>query len=176
VGPDDRPLEIVHRDVNPSNVLVSVDGHVKLTDFGMVHMTGRMQAPTGPHVVKGKYRYLAPEYIADQVLMPQADVYGAGIMLYEMLTGELCFHGEEVATVMSRIVHEGVPYKRLDRAGVPRDLRKVVKYATERDPAKRFGTAKETYVAIENFLRKNKLYVSPSTLADFLKAANMPTQ
>src|SRR5262245_50094481 len=80
-------LEIVHRDVNPSNVLISLTGHVKLADFGVVHMKDRVQPETEAGLVKGKYGYLAPEYIAGERCTHLSDIYAAGIMLFELLSG-----------------------------------------------------------------------------------------
>ncbi|MEQ9496098.1 MAG: serine/threonine-protein kinase [Deltaproteobacteria bacterium] len=174
VGPDGAPLDIVHRDVNPSNVLVSNDGHVKLTDFGMVHMKGRLQAPTAPHIVKGKYRYMAPEYIQDNNLTAQADLYGTGLMLFELLTGELCFMGDEPAKTMGRIVHHGVPYDRLDKVKMPRALKKILRRATAREPKDRYATARDMAADLERVLEKEKAYVSASAFAAFLARMEMP--
>ena len=173
-GPDGAPLDIVHRDVNPSNVLVSNDGHVKLTDFGMVHMRGRLQAPTAPHIVKGKYRYMAPEYIQDAQLTAQADVYGTGLLLFELVTNTLCFMGEEPAQTMGRIVHHGVPYERLDDVKLPRALKKILRRATAREANKRFATAREMADELEKILEKERAYVSASALAAFLARTEMP--
>lgn len=174
VGPDEEPLRIVHRDVNPSNVIIANTGHVKLTDFGMVHMRGRMQAPTAPHIVKGKYRYMAPEYIADQLITAQADVYSVGLVLLELLTGELFFTGDEPVKAMSKIVNEGVPYEVMDRHEVHPELQAVIRLATHRDPKKRFTAARDMGVAIEDHLRRAGTYVSGSDVAAFLVEQNIP--
>src|SRR5262245_53880143 len=100
VGTDGKPLEIIHRDVNPANVLVSTSGHVKLADFGVVRMRGRIQEKTEPGLVKGKYAYLAPEYIAGEDCSIATDIYAAGVMLFEMLSGRECFTGKTAYEVM----------------------------------------------------------------------------
>ncbi len=176
VGPDNAPLKLVHRDVNPSNVILSSNGGVKLTDFGMVHMVGRMQAPTAPRIVKGKYRYLAPEYISDQTISAQTDIYGAGIMLMEMLTGQPCFESERPAKTMTMIVKEGPPYQQLEQLGIPKNLINVVRAMTDRKPAARFPTARQACDALEGFLSESGVYVSPSLLARYLIDQRMPVR
>lgn len=173
-APDGTPLAIVHRDVNPSNVLVSHEGHVKLTDFGMVHMRGRMQAPTAPHIVKGKFRYMAPEYIQDSNLTAAADIYGAGLMLFELITSELAFQGDEPAKTMGRIVHDGVPYERLDKVKIPRALKKLIRRATAMAPTKRYPSATDLADDLEQLLAKEREYVSASSLAAYLRELEMP--
>ena len=168
VGPDEQPLRIVHRDVNPSNIVVSNTGHVKLTDFGMVHMRGRIQAPTAPHIVKGKYRYMAPEYISDQLVTAQADLYSVGLVMLELLTGELVFTGDEPVRAMTRIVQEGVPYQLMRAHDLDPELQAIIRQATHRDPTRRFLSARAMYVAIEEHLRRSGVYVGPSDMAAFL--------
>jgi serine/threonine protein kinase len=168
VGPDEQPLRIVHRDVNPSNIVISNTGHVKLTDFGMVHMRGRIQAPTAPHIVKGKYRYMAPEYISDQLVTAQADIYSVGLVMLELLTGELFFGGDEPVRAMTKIVQEGVPYGVMRAHDLHAELQAIIRQATHRDPLRRFSTAKEMVEAIEDHLRHSGVYVSPSDMAKFL--------
>ncbi len=169
VGPDEEPLRIVHRDVNPSNIVVANTGHVKLTDFGMVHMRGRIQAPTAPHIVKGKYRYMAPEYIAEQLITPQADVYSVGLVMLELLTGELCFTGDEPVKAMTRIVHDGVPYDVMRKHDLEPELQAIIRQATHRNPTRRFASAKAMYEMIEDYLRRSGVYVSPSDMSRFLQ-------
>jgi serine/threonine-protein kinase len=168
VGPDEQPLRIVHRDVNPSNIVVANTGHVKLTDFGMVHMRGRLQVPTAPHIVKGKYRYMAPEYIAEQLVTAQADIYSVGLVMLELLTGELFFTGEEPVRAMTRIVQEGVPYQIMREHDLDPELQTIIRQATHRDPLKRFASARAMVEMIEQYLRRSGVYVSPSDMAAYL--------
>jgi serine/threonine-protein kinase len=168
LGPDDQPLRIVHRDVNPSNIVISNTGHVKLTDFGMVHMRGRIQAPTAPNLVKGKYRYMAPEYISDQLVTPQADIYSVGLVMLELLTGELFFTGEEPVKAMSKIMNEGIPYQVMRDHDLDPELQTIIRQSTHRDPTRRFATAKEMVQRIEDYLRRSGTYVSSSDMANFL--------
>lgn len=170
IGPDGQPLGIVHRDVNPSNVLLSERGHVKLTDFGTVMMQGRMQDATAPGMVKGKVRYLAPEYIADQTCTPLVDLYSTGAMLFEMVTGQPCFAGTTNTSIMMRIVREGLPYDDLRRAGVPPGLAAIIERATARHPSARYRTAEEMVEAIEDWMASQNQFVSPTRLSAFLHA------
>lgn len=168
IGPDGAPLGIVHRDVNPSNVLISEDGHVKLTDFGTVLMEGRMQDQTAPGMVKGKVRYLAPEYIEDQICSHRVDVYSVGVMLFEMLTGTPAFASSSTTSSMMMIVREGLPMGELKALHVPRDLIDIVQTATHKDPQKRFGSAKDMCDAIEDWMASVGKFVSPSRFSTYL--------
>jgi serine/threonine-protein kinase len=167
-GPDNRSLGIVHRDVNPSNVLISEDGHVKLTDFGTVLMKGRMQDTTAPGMVKGKVRYLAPEYIADQICSNRVDVYSAGVMLFEMLTGTAAFTSNSATSSMMMIVREGIPIKDLRALHLASRLTEIVERSTRRDPDQRFGSASDMCDAIEDWMASEGKFTSPSRFSTYL--------
>jgi serine/threonine-protein kinase len=166
-GPDGKPLEIVHRDVNPANVLVSTTGHVKLADFGVVRMRDRIQQQTEPGLVKGKYAYLAPEYIAGEPCSVQTDIYAAGIMLFELLSGRECFTGKTAYEVMWKIVNQGVPMYRLEREGVSEDLRRVVERATSTAPERRYAAAQDMANALEAWLMRSGKHATPWVLSVF---------
>lgn len=167
-GPDGRWLRIIHRDVNPSNILISQDGHVKLTDFGTVMMDGRFQDATAPGTVKGKVRYLAPEYITDQLCTHQVDVYGVGVMMFELLTGHPCFLARDETVAMFRIVKEGLPLGELREAGVPAPLQEIVDRATRREYRERYATAHEMCLAIEDWMAAAGIFVSPTRFSTYL--------
>ncbi|MEL6185680.1 MAG: protein kinase [Myxococcota bacterium] len=164
-----RLLEIVHRDVNPSNVLISRSGHVKLADFGVVRMRERVQQKTEPGLVKGKYAYLAPEYIAGESCSVQTDVYAAGIMLFELLSGRECFSGKTAYEVMWKIVNKGVPMYRLEREGVPEDLQRIVQRATAMAPERRYQTAQDMANALEAWLMRSGRHATPWVLSVFFQ-------
>jgi serine/threonine protein kinase len=164
-----KSLEIVHRDVNPSNVLISHTGHVKLADFGVVHMRDRVQQQTEAGLVKGKYGYLAPEYIAGEQCSPVSDLYGAGIMLFELLSGRECFAGATTYEVMWKIVNRGVPYYRLEREGVPEDLARIVQKATSPVPERRYANSQEMANALETWLMRNSKHATAWVLSVFFQ-------
>lgn len=164
---DGRSLEIVHRDVNPSNVLIARSGHVKLADFGVVRMRERVQQKTEPGLVKGKYAYLAPEYIAGERCSVQTDMYAAGIMLFELLSGRECFSGKTAYEVMWKIVNKGVPMYRLEREGVPEDLQRIVQRATAMAPERRYQSAQDMANALEAWLMRSGRHATPWVLSVF---------
>lgn len=166
---DGTSLGMVHRDVNPSNILLAKTGHVRLADFGMVKMTDRFQGPTAPGMVKGKFRFLAPEYIEAQMLGPSVDIYGVGVTLFELLTGGPWTTEPNATKVMRRIVEEGLPLSTLERAGVPPEIVGIVSLAIEREPSRRFETAADMLAAIEAWLMQTGAYVSASVLASFVR-------
>jgi serine/threonine-protein kinase len=158
-------LEMVHRDVDPSNILVSSGGAVSLTDFGMVWMRGRAQRPTLPGFVKGKFRYLAPEYIAGGTVSPLIDIYAVGVTLFELLFGGPWAAREEITpSFMKRIVHEGLPFHRLRSAGADPELVDIAATAAHRDPDQRFATAREMSRAIELWFVRRGLAPATSDL------------
>jgi serine/threonine-protein kinase len=135
-----RPLELVHRDVSPDNILISTSGGVKLSDFGIARST-TTSSYTEPGVVRGKMAYLAPERFTGHSLDRRVDIYAAGIVLYRLLTGTVPFRGDTDAAVMHAILSsEPKPILELTPSVSPR-LAAVVETAMHRDPAKRFQTA-----------------------------------
>lgn len=167
--PDGTSLRIVHRDVNPANILIARTGHLKLTDFGVVHMQDRLQAPTEPGLVKGKFAYLAPEYIQGRPVDARMDIYGAGVVLFELLTGRSLFSGESAHDIMRKIVAHDVRLDRLEREGVPEPVRSIVERALALEPSYRYATAEDMANALETWLIRSELHASPWILAAFFR-------
>ncbi len=134
---------VIHRDVKPANVLVSPDGRVKVTDFGIAKAAYEGADPTTTGQVLGSVPYLSPEQVEGEPVDARSDVYGAGIMLYELLTGRTPFQAEtEIAAAMMRLTNDPVPPRAI-RAGISRPLEAVVLRALARDREARFATASD---------------------------------
>lgn len=142
------PLEIVHRDVSPHNVLVAVDGAVKLVDFGIARARSKV-VKTETGVLRGKVAYVAPEIFLGARPDRRADVYGLGVLLFETLAGRRPFPGEEDARFMRRVMFEDPPSIGEVEPGLPRPLVRIVDRALARDPERRFPTAAALGDALE---------------------------
>ncbi|HEY1547187.1 MAG TPA: serine/threonine-protein kinase [Kofleriaceae bacterium] len=142
-APDEygTPRHIVHRDVSPSNVLVSYDGQVKLADFGVAKAIDvNMTQGTS---VKGKYGYLSPEQLRCHPLDQRSDLFSLGVVLWEMTTGRALFQRDNDVAMMYALVEEAIP-KPSDRvAGYPPELEAVVMKALARDRDARYASASE---------------------------------
>lgn len=134
-------LEVVHRDVSPQNVVVGLDGLARLIDFGIAKATGRLQETKGV-VLRGKLSYMAPEQVAGKVSR-RTDVYAAGVVLWELLTGRRLFAAESEVTTFARMMtlEAGPPSQLVP--GLPPQLDRVVLRALAREPSDRFATARE---------------------------------
>ncbi len=139
--PSGESLELVHRDVSPGNIIVGLDGMARLIDFGIAKALGRLSS-TRTGVIKGKFRYMAPE-LFDGRVDRRVDVYSLAICLWEMLTGERLFEGEEESALLDDILAK--PIRRPSRVekSVPSALDAIVLRGLERDPDLRFANAKE---------------------------------
>ena len=142
------PLSIVHRDVSPQNILVAIDGHARVLDFGIAKAAGRAHT-TREGQLKGKFRYMAPEQIQDHGVTAKTDVYAMSVVLWELLTGEPLFRATNDAAIIARVL-EGViaPPSRLVEHISP-ELDAVVKRGLARNPEDRFPTAEEMAEALE---------------------------
>ncbi|MCK6547281.1 serine/threonine protein kinase, partial [Myxococcota bacterium] len=140
--PDGRPLDLVHRDVTPGNVLVSFDGDVKLTDFGIAkHQMSAVSTTVG--IVKGKARYLAPEQILGEQATPRSDVFSAAGVTLEMLTGVPVFDKGSVPKTLYAIVHgERMDVEQALGFRAPL-LVQLLNRALATDPKQRIQTARE---------------------------------
>ncbi len=131
-----RPLGLVHRDVSPSNVLVSSSGEVKLADYGIVKAT-RLAGNTAVNVRRGKFAYMSPEQVAGEPLDARCDLFSVMVMLVELLTGARPFDGEGPAEVLERIREAASPALQ----AVPAALRAVVRQGLSGFPGDRHTDA-----------------------------------
>jgi serine/threonine protein kinase len=167
-GPDRLPLGIVHRDVSPANILVGYDGGVKVADFGIAkaaHRTSETQSGT----LKGKVAYMSPEQCIGGSVDRRSDVFALGIVLYELATVRRLFKGDNDFLTMTAIVQGRIPPPSTHWPEIPRGLEEIIMRALSPQPDKRFATADEMRVALEQLAGKLGLRTSTMALADYMK-------
>ena len=163
-----RPLNIVHRDVSPSNVIVTHHSGVKLIDFGIAKAKSRKEQ-TAVGMLKGKAAYMSPEQCKGDKLDRRSDVFALGIMMYEMTATARPFEGESHLAIMHQICNENPRPPGEVRKGYPEPLARVVMRALERDPDKRYQSAFELLEELERVTRDTKLHALPGALARYLE-------
>ncbi|MBV9777719.1 MAG: serine hydrolase [Acetobacteraceae bacterium] len=132
---------VVHRDIKPANILLTRDGQVKVTDFGVAHLENTNMTQVG--VVIGTPAYMAPEQVTGARVDQRTDLYAAGVVLYQMLTGRRPFEGS-TASVMNHVVHTPPPRpSQVSAAAIPAGLEAVILKALAKRPDQRFGSAGE---------------------------------
>jgi len=142
-------LDIIHRDLKPENVLLAEDGALKLTDFGVARLAGETTQLTGTGTQIGTPFYMSPEAWEGKVLDAQADIWSLGVMLYEMLAGEVPFGGETTAAVMTKVLMTPAPDLEKLRADTPHGLRLILSRMLARDKATRYQTMREVAADLE---------------------------
>ena len=135
-----KPLNIVHRDISPHNVLMTRFGEVKLVDFGLAKASSHL-TKDDEDIVKGKSGYLAPEVTLGQGSDHRVDIFAAGILLWEMLAGRRLFQGETDIETFKQVQAANIPDLRQLRQDVSDNLMKVIRKALARDPNQRYATA-----------------------------------
>ncbi|MBZ0235902.1 MAG: serine/threonine protein kinase, partial [Deltaproteobacteria bacterium] len=164
---DGRSLEVVHRDVSLSNVLVSFDGAVKVTDFGVAKMD-EADRRTRTGTLKGKVAYMSPEQCRGLALDRRSDVFAIGILLYELVTCRRLFGGGGELVTLQRIVREDAPPASRHRAGCPAALDEILARALARDRNQRYASARELGRDLEALARTERLATSPSEISTFV--------
>jgi serine/threonine-protein kinase len=161
-----QKLGVVHRDVTPHNVLLSFDGAVKLTDFGIAKA---QTTQTAPGMLKGKFAYMSPEQARGEKVDARTDVFALGIVLWELLTGGRLFDGDSDVAVL-RAVQESyiAPPARLN-TDVTQDLSDIVMKALARKPAERFQSAFELEKALATWVLRNAASVEDTSVSTFLQ-------
>ncbi len=165
VGPDGVPLRLIHRDISPSNILISGSGEVKLTDFGIA------KASTHNSVfyrVKGKVGYMSPEQAKSEHLDARSDLYSLAVCLFEMITGERLFVNVGLTTSADEMYAQPVPLISHKMPGLPPELDKVMLKALSRDPDHRYQTAGEFQEALLRCAHRHGLMMSAPDLAEHL--------
>ncbi len=133
---------IVHRDVSPHNVLLSWEGAVKVSDFGIAKARAASSA-TASVFIKGKPAYMSPEQANGESLDGRSDLFAVGVMLWEMLCGRRLFVGEDTRATLAAVLFGQIPRPRTIRGDVPKDLERVAMKLLERDMPSRYATAEE---------------------------------
>ena len=150
--PVGEPLHIVHRDVSPQNILVGVDGRVRITDFGLARAVARA-TQTQAGRIKGKFAYCSPEQLRGSAIDRRADVFALGVVAWETLAGQRLFVADHPLAIMERVQHMPVLPIRQVRSRVPESVSDVVERALKRNPEDRFATAGELAMALRQAAR-----------------------
>ena len=165
---DGTPLEVVHRDVTPSNLMVSFEGAVKLLDFGVAKAAQR-STESRAGTIKGKIAYLSPEQCKSTVIDRRSDIYSLGIVLHEMLTGRRLYKRDTDFNTMYAITMEEVTPPSAHREGISPALDRIVLTALSKDPATRYQSADVMVEAIEGLVAEERHVMSVSSMARFMR-------
>jgi serine/threonine protein kinase len=163
-----RTQPIIHRDVSPQNIMISNDGQVKLVDFGIAKALGGLREETRTGVLKGKLAYMAPEQIVGLQPSPQTDVFAAGVVLHEMLTGRRLFKGATELETLSKVKSMAVPLPSSLSFSVPSTLDDVAMRALDRDPQTRYQRAGQMARDLDHYLQDVRF--SMEDMAEFVTA------
>jgi serine/threonine-protein kinase len=143
-----HPLEVVHRDVSPQNILVGADGVTRLLDFGIAKAAGRLHI-TRDGQLKGKVGYMAPEQLAGRAVDRRTDIYAASVVLWETLADARLFDGQDEAAIFGKVMQMKVPPPSVEVAGIPAELDVAVLSGLEREPSRRYARARDMALVIE---------------------------
>src|ERR1051325_103187 len=166
-GSDKQPLNIVHRDVSPSNILVGYDGSIKVVDFGVATASMRQETRSGS--LKGKLSYMSPEQCRGTPVDRRSDVYALGVVLYELATTTRMIKGENDYLVMEQIVHGKISSPQLRRPSLPNELTELIMRALATDRDRRFTPADDLRVALDQFASSAGLTASSSAIASYMR-------
>lgn len=144
-------LGLVHRDINPQNILISTDGLVTLTDFGIAHICKEVSR-SGPGVLKGTLAYMSPEQVSGKPIDHRSDLFSVGIVFYEMLSGDRLFRSENEAHTIMLVAQAVVPEIREKRPELPPEASRVLNRALSKDPDLRYQTAADFAADVRRFL------------------------
>jgi serine/threonine protein kinase len=166
-GSDGRALGIVHRDVSPSNVVVTFDGGVKLVDFGVAKLTAEAES-TRTGTIRGKVSYMSPEQCNNDPVDRRSDIFSLGVLLYELTTMTRLFRAESDAATLKLVLETRVPRPISNQPDYPAELEAVLLRALARNRDERFGSARELQLALEEVARRLGVVTSAARLGEWM--------
>ncbi|MFO0748107.1 MAG: serine/threonine-protein kinase [Myxococcota bacterium] len=175
-----RPLNIIHRDVSPSNVLISKHGDVKIMDFGVARADlglpggGQTDHHHERGTLKGKLGYMSPEQVMGKTIDRRSDIFALGVVLFECLTLKRLFVGQSDVQTLLNIREADVEQRFKRHSYLPKPIRAILRRALAKDPTERFQTATDFQEAILDFLFDSRLKVSSRSLAQFIEQVLVP--
>jgi serine/threonine-protein kinase len=164
---DGQLLNVIHRDVNPSNIFLTFDGRVKLIDFGLAKMKNR-RAKTGDGIVKGKVPYLSPEQITQETIDGRTDLYSLGTTLWELGTGKRLFKRDSDIETIDAIRQAKVADARGIVHDYPNELWEILQRSLQPEPSERFATAGDVARALDRFLEDKHDEIGATKVESFL--------
>jgi eukaryotic-like serine/threonine-protein kinase len=166
-GDRGEPLQLVHRDISPQNILISRSGHVKVTDFGVAKSLGAVREETAIGKIKGKLSYMSPEQAQGQVLDRRSDIFSLGVVLYLATVGSHPFrrNGESRNQQLSRLLTHRPKWPSELVKGYPVELEAIVLQALARDPVQRFATADDMARRLQDWLHASGPLVTEHHIA-----------
>lgn len=153
-------MYIIHRDLKPQNIMISDDGKIKITDFGIAMALNSTQL-TQTNSVMGSVHYLPPEQASGKGSTTKSDIYSMGIMLFELLTGKLPFKGENAVEIALKHMKDDVPSVRKINSNIPQSLENIILKATAKNPKNRYDDVKEMYNDLKVCLNEENLNQKP---------------
>jgi len=163
-----KPLEIVHRDITPQNIMVSSDGIAKILDFGIARAKERF-TETSAGQIKGKFAYMSPEQPKHKSLDARSDIFSLGVVLWELLTNKRLFKRDNYAATMQAVLNAPILPVTKFNPQVPKPLEKIVMKALERNPKSRYQSAKQMAEDLEQFKSVPDHKVTQEKLGEFVK-------
>jgi len=162
---------IVHRDIKPANIMVTGDGQVKITDFGLAKLHQSQTQQTVASTLLGTPLYMSPEQAIGENVDGRSDLFSLGTMCYEMITGTQPFLGDNYAVVIQNIINGNIPPPSRIRKSIEREIESIIMKALCKEPSKRFRTAIEMARAIETVLGQEKIASAKAKLRRLMKGA-----
>ncbi len=167
-GPDGKPLGVVHRDISPQNIILSPSGLVKLIDFGVAKAADKITI-TESGVLKGKFAYMSPEQAMGDPLDSRSDVFSAGIILWEMLSGERLFRKKNNTETLKAVKKANIPSLSSYRKDLPKGLLRAVEKVLARNRRRRYGSAANLQTDLLHLLYANFPTFKPAELVEYVK-------
>ena len=163
-----KPLNIIHRDVSPQNVIVSYEGEVKVIDFGIAKAASR-SSKTQAGVLKGKFGYMSPEQVGGKQLDQRADIFAIGTILYELLTSERLFLGDTDFATLEKVRNVAVPPPSKVNTTVPAELDRIIMKALAKETGDRYQWASEMHEDLQDFLAQTEPVYNAKALSGWMR-------